>query len=212
MSHYLTNKLIGYRPLSDRQARRSPSYDFTPCEAKHHPVLIRLSTGYPGVRGTLPVLYSPFRHSFTQPCGRINSFDLHVSTTPPAFALSQDQTLQLESVDHKTRLIAGGESVPVSFNTPLGRAGRFRPTPPDLPTQEPPRRAAPMRDTLPPCLGSNCSLDKDRAGLTALSRHGILTPQEGGVNAVLSVFFTFSGPWWHEQRPRSKDLHLRLVR
>ena len=38
--------------------------------------------------------YSPFRHSTGTPKGAF-AFDLHVLATPPAFDLSQDQTLQL---------------------------------------------------------------------------------------------------------------------
>ena len=37
---------------------------------------------------------SPFRHS-TCPVARAFAFDLHVLATPPAFVLSQDQTLHL---------------------------------------------------------------------------------------------------------------------
>ena len=38
-----------------------------------------------------PTRYSPVRHS---PCG---AFDLHVLSTPPAFVLSQDQTLRFDT-------------------------------------------------------------------------------------------------------------------
>jgi hypothetical protein len=58
----------------------------------------------------------------------------------------------------------------VFFNTPLGRAGRFRPAPPDLPARLRSRRNFSVRDTLPLCLGSNCSLVKEHAGLNALFR------------------------------------------
>ena len=60
-------------------------------------VLIPVSRGYPPVRGRLPTRYSPVRRS---PCLHLNEFsfrhfplDLHVLGTPPAFILSQDQTL-----------------------------------------------------------------------------------------------------------------------
>ncbi|EAU62342.1 hypothetical protein STIAU_1743, partial [Stigmatella aurantiaca DW4/3-1] len=57
-------------------------------------VLANLSTGYPKLPGRLPTCYAPVRRST-----RIAPFalDLHVLGTPPAFVLSQDQTLQLYS-------------------------------------------------------------------------------------------------------------------
>ena len=57
-----------------------------------YPVLARLSTGYPGLQGRLPTCYSPVRR-FTRRVAPTFSHDLHVSGTPPAFVLSQDQTL-----------------------------------------------------------------------------------------------------------------------
>jgi hypothetical protein len=44
------------------------------------------------VQGRLPTCYSPVRHSSTPE--EVSAFDLHVLSTPPAFVLSQDQTLQ----------------------------------------------------------------------------------------------------------------------
>ena len=55
-----------------------------------YPVLASLSAGYSRQSGRLPTCYSPVRH-FTQVT--LFTFDLHVLGTPPAFALSQDQTL-----------------------------------------------------------------------------------------------------------------------
>ena len=46
--------------------------------------------------GRLPTCYSPVRHSFflvEQAPVEKEAFDLHVLGTPPAFVLSQDQTL-----------------------------------------------------------------------------------------------------------------------
>ena len=59
-----------------------------------YPVLARLSTGYPSLQGRLSTCYSPGRR-FTRRIAPTFSHDLHVSGTPPAFVLSQDQTLQL---------------------------------------------------------------------------------------------------------------------
>jgi hypothetical protein len=48
------------------------------------------------LKGRLPTRYSPVRH-FTLPIAQDFSYDLHVLGTPPAFVLSQDQTLQFIS-------------------------------------------------------------------------------------------------------------------
>ena len=47
------------------------------------------------MQGRSPTCYSPVRHSST-PEGAF-PFDLHVLSTPPAFVLSQDQTLQTKT-------------------------------------------------------------------------------------------------------------------
>ena len=57
-----------------------------------YPVLAPLSRCYPRYQGRLSTRYSPVRH-FHRSKLRI-TFDLHVLSTPPAFVLSQDQTLQ----------------------------------------------------------------------------------------------------------------------
>ena len=57
-------------------------------------VLARLSSGCPNHRGRLPTCYSPVRGS-ARPEGP-SSLHLHVLSTPPAFVLSQDQTLREE--------------------------------------------------------------------------------------------------------------------
>ena len=56
-----------------------------------HGVLIRVSPGYPPVKGRLHTRYAPVRHSHHPE--RSNPFDLHVLGLPLAFILSQDQTL-----------------------------------------------------------------------------------------------------------------------
>jgi hypothetical protein len=56
-----------------------------------YPVLATLSGSYPKVKGRLLTCYSPVRRSST-PEGAF-PLDLHVLSTPPAFVLSQDQTL-----------------------------------------------------------------------------------------------------------------------
>ena len=59
-----------------------------------HAVLPPVSRGYPPPLGRLPTRYSPVRCSCT-PEGAL-PLNLHVLSTPPAFILSQDQTLQLK--------------------------------------------------------------------------------------------------------------------
>ncbi len=58
-----------------------------------YPVLAQVSLGYPGPGGRLPTCYSPVRRSTNDPKA-VLALDLHVLGTPPAFVLSQDQTLR----------------------------------------------------------------------------------------------------------------------
>ena len=66
-------------------------------DIRRYEVLITVSSGYPSVKGRLPTRYSPVRRSpsLHSPEGSFRDFplDLHVLGTPPAFILSQDQTL-----------------------------------------------------------------------------------------------------------------------
>ena len=66
-----------------------------------HSVLAPLSKCCPHLEGRLLTRYSPVRHLvFTE----INtSFDLHVLSTPPAFVLSQNQTLQTKTSQSKNQ-------------------------------------------------------------------------------------------------------------
>ena len=90
VGHYPTNKLIG-RGLIPHRTRLST---MTPTPWSYV-VLDPVSQAYPTVRGRSPTCYSPVRHSSTHhQRWRAFPFDLHVLSTPPAFVLSQDQTLQ----------------------------------------------------------------------------------------------------------------------
>ena len=65
---------------------------------RRYEVLIIVSNGYPSAKGRLPTRYSPVRRfplnlSFEESVISF-SLDLHVLGTPPAFILSQDQTLK----------------------------------------------------------------------------------------------------------------------
>jgi hypothetical protein len=95
VGRYPTNKLMDREPLPVRQpASRGRHFPPAPLALWSYPVLAPLSKCYPGHRGRLLTCYSPVRH-FTHPPKGAFSFDLHVLSTPPAFVLSQDQTLQL---------------------------------------------------------------------------------------------------------------------
>jgi hypothetical protein len=60
VSRYLTNKLIGRRPIP---GRNHTIWLEQPKLLKHHPVLPTVSRGYPGPQGRLPTRYYPFRRS-----------------------------------------------------------------------------------------------------------------------------------------------------
>ena len=63
----------------------------------HHAVLAVVSNCCPPLKGRFLTRYSPVRHCPQLPLTEVSfhrfSFDLHVLSTPPAFVLSQDQTL-----------------------------------------------------------------------------------------------------------------------
>ena len=86
VGHYPTIKLIGREHIPGRK-----TFHTTPCEAMSYPVLITVSGGYPKAKGRLLTCYSPVRRSSTTEVAF--PLDLHVLSTPPAFVLSQDQTL-----------------------------------------------------------------------------------------------------------------------
>ena len=88
VGRYLTNYLIGREPTPNRIAPLTP----LPCGSV---VLRGISTSFdalsPSLRQVAHVLLTrPPLASFPK---EIHSLDLHVLGTPPAFVLSQDQTL-----------------------------------------------------------------------------------------------------------------------
>ena len=86
---------MGREPIPKRQLPwRGHLSSRKPQSPGQYPVLATLSRGYSRFGGRLPTRYSPVRHFTHAPKGAF-SFDLHVLCTPPAFILSQDQTLQL---------------------------------------------------------------------------------------------------------------------
>jgi hypothetical protein len=98
VGHHPTNKLIGREPIPRQTEILSTHHHATACD---HPVLAPVSEGYPQAQGRLLTCYSPVRRSST-PKGAF-PHDLHVLSTPPAFVLSQDQTLQQKPWQNKNK-------------------------------------------------------------------------------------------------------------
>ena len=88
VSHYLTNKLIGRGPISHRKSFPPPTMQSE--------VISGIRPSFPGLsqsaRQITHVLLT--RSPLEYPASWAFPFDLHVLSTPPAFVLSQDQTLQ----------------------------------------------------------------------------------------------------------------------
>ena len=100
---------MGHGPIPSRTRSPKESHLLPHGDASawSYGVLRRLSAGYPPARGTLPVRYSPFRRATRSPKGTL-ALDLHGLATPPAFVLSQDQTLHLDIVrtqGHRPRAV-----------------------------------------------------------------------------------------------------------
>jgi hypothetical protein len=86
---YSANYLMGRR-LIFRPRRFNNSVD---AKLLRYLILVQLSLNYARPEGRLPTRYSPVRH-LPQDIATPIQVDLHVLGTPPAFVLSQDQTLR----------------------------------------------------------------------------------------------------------------------
>ncbi len=94
VGHYPTNQLIGRTPLSRHQHVTEANFP-PPCPQNGaYAVLSLLSKDYPPSRVRSGTRSSPVCHATESPKAPF-AFDLHVLSTPPAFVLSQDQTLHL---------------------------------------------------------------------------------------------------------------------
>ena len=103
VSYYLTNYLMERGLILKRQApERVPIFSLLCVQKRYYLVLARVSSGYPKLKGRLPTCYSPVRRSSAGSTLPLLPLDLHVLGTPPAFVLSQDQTLQKISLIVKT--------------------------------------------------------------------------------------------------------------
>src|SRR5690348_7682602 len=91
VGHHPTNKLIGRGPIPHRKS--------FPPQHMHAVVLSGIRPSFPSLSRSagqithVLLTRSPLEH----PASRAFPFDLHVLSTPPAFVLSQDQTLQTKT-------------------------------------------------------------------------------------------------------------------
>ena len=97
VSRYLTNYLIEREPLQKWHI----AFPLLPLRCRDYAVLAPISRCCPPLKGRSLTRYSAVRHLALAPKGR-TSFDLHALSAPPAFVLSQDQTLQNWRVFHST--------------------------------------------------------------------------------------------------------------
>ena len=88
VSHYLTNKLIGREPIPDRKIFPNTTMRSRLISSIRRRFQ-RLSQS-PGQVAHVLLTRSPLIHQ----ASLASPFDLHVLSTPPAFVLSQDQTLR----------------------------------------------------------------------------------------------------------------------
>ena len=91
------------RQLANRPQAPPEAPEFLPVtipRVRYYAVLATVSSCYPPLQGRSPTYYSPVRH-FQGYCYPL-TFDLHVLGTPPAFILSQDQTLHQELTGRST--------------------------------------------------------------------------------------------------------------
>jgi hypothetical protein len=79
---------------SKGRSQKKAAFDLGSFLLWSYPVLAQLSLGYSRLKDRLLMYYAPVRRCTQGPKPPF-SLDLHVLSTPPAFALSQDQTLQL---------------------------------------------------------------------------------------------------------------------
>ena len=88
VSHYLTNKLIGRESIPNRK-----TFQTVPMRICF---ISSISSGFPKLFQSLGQVTHVLltRSPLIPPASWGSSFDLHVLSTPPAFILSQDQTLR----------------------------------------------------------------------------------------------------------------------
>ena len=165
VSHYLTNKLIGRESIPNQKISFQP----TRCLASSYPVLATVSDCYPRDEGRLLTCYSPVRHSCTPE--RALPFDLHVLSTPPAFVLSQDQTLHRKNKKSDTPTNTGAPKNNSTEN-PI--------------TNKPPQHTQPNAHTAE----ENQSKEKTR---NKPKKQSLVHPQKNGIDLKHAVEFSRFG-------------------
>ena len=102
---------LPHQPANQTQAHPLPInlWPKKDVSSRYYEVLIIVSNGYPSAKGRLPTRYSPVRRFpqllFDESPICWFSLDLHVLGTPPAFILSQDQTLNKMFITHIFRCL-----------------------------------------------------------------------------------------------------------
>ena len=92
--HHPTNKLIGREPIPRRNTKNSESIPTSPCGPTGPPRISRPFKRLSRRGGQVTHVILTRSPLNPPPKTRTGPFDLHVLSTPPAFVLSQDQTLQ----------------------------------------------------------------------------------------------------------------------
>ena len=100
------------KPLPYQQTNRAHAHLLPPKLSsiyqetiRSYGVLIKISLGYPPVKGRLHTCYSPVRRSSAGCKHPLLPLDLHVLGLPLAFILSQDQTLRCSFLNNLTTFI-----------------------------------------------------------------------------------------------------------
>ena len=93
VGRYPANYLMGRRPISRRCRLLGSFNNCLDVKPLHNLILAPISRSCVRPEGRLPTCYSPVRHLHSR-IATTASVDLHVLGTPPAFVLSQDQTLR----------------------------------------------------------------------------------------------------------------------
>ena len=108
-------------------------------------VLANVSICYPPVWDRLLTRYSPVRRSniYLHPerIVSMSSLDLHVLSTPPAFVLSQDQTLMFNPFPSPLLPVVASTRLPLSLQPPVSADTRQSASLPATPLQQLQRRS-----------------------------------------------------------------------
>ena len=103
VSRYLTNKLISHEPLPDRKSFARPIMrsDGVIGYYRHFRKGTEVPPLFPCPGYVVHVFLTRSPLTYRSVSFTIRPFDLHALATPPAFVLSQDQTLQLKSTSKR---------------------------------------------------------------------------------------------------------------